>query len=191
MPRMGDTYVAHAGTKAVSGQTILSVPYNAFVDDLVSDLNFPRPVSAGGTGAAAPSVARENLGLKIGTDVQAFDAGLQSIANLTTSADLMIYATAEDTYATATLTPFARTVLDDADAAAIRATIGSGYYTGTSANATNLPISSVVLVEQPFLCASCRILAAWLMLAKSLIFLAHPTGFEPVTFGIGIGRKAL
>ncbi len=60
---------------------------------------------------------------------QPLDAGLTSIAALTTAADKMIYTTALDTYAVASLTAFARTILDDADAAAVRATIGVG--TGT------------------------------------------------------------
>ena len=56
--------------------------------------------------------------------VQAYDAGLDSIAGLTTAADTMIYTTAADTYATASLTSFARTLLDDADAATMRTTLG-------------------------------------------------------------------
>ncbi len=79
----------------------------------------------GGTGSSTSSGARINLGLVIGTDIQAFDAGLLSIAGLTTAADRMIYTTASDTYAVATLTGFARTLLDDADAAAARTTLGA------------------------------------------------------------------
>lgn len=51
------------------------------------------------------------------------DAGLDSIAGLTTAADTMIYTTAADTYATATLTSFARTLLDDDNAANARTTL--------------------------------------------------------------------
>lgn len=49
-------------------------------------------------------------GLRIGTNVQAYDAGLQSISGLTTSADKGIYTTASDTYATYNLTAGGRSL---------------------------------------------------------------------------------
>jgi hypothetical protein len=67
---------------------------------------------------------RTTLGLAIGSNVQAYDPGLQSIAGLTTTADRMIYTTASDTYAVTTLTAAGRAILDDADATAQRATLG-------------------------------------------------------------------
>lgn len=69
------------------------------------------------------SASRTALGLAIGTDVQAYDAGLTSIAGLTTAANKMIYATASDTYATTDLTAASRTFLADANAASQRATL--------------------------------------------------------------------
>ena len=82
--------------------------------------------------------ARTNLGLAIGSDVQAHDAGLDSISGLTTAADKMIYTTGSDTYAVASLTAAGRALLDDADAAAQQATLGLGTAAtkdvGTSAN---------------------------------------------------------
>lgn len=83
-------------------------------------------VADGGTGASDAATARTNLGLVIGTNVQAYDAALQSISGLTTTADRMIYTTASDTYAVTTLTSYARTLLDDADAATSRTTLGLG-----------------------------------------------------------------
>ncbi len=73
----------------------------------------------------ATATARASLGLIIGTDVQAFDAGLDSIANITYVADEMIYFSASNTAASTTVTSFIRTLLDDADAAAARTTLGA------------------------------------------------------------------
>jgi hypothetical protein len=75
---------------------------------------------------ADAAAQRTTLGLAIGTNVQAYDPGLQSIAGLTTTADRMIYTTASDTYAVTTLTAAGRAILDDADAAAQRTTLGLG-----------------------------------------------------------------
>jgi hypothetical protein len=72
-------------------------------------------IADGGTGASTASVARTNLGVAIGTNVQAYDAGLQSISGLTTTADQMIYTTSSDTYATTSLTSAGRALLDDAE----------------------------------------------------------------------------
>ena len=83
-------------------------------------------VANGGTGASTAAAARTNLGLAIGSDVQAYDAGLASIAGLTTAANKMIYTTAADTYDVATLTAVARDLLDDTTVAAQRATLGLG-----------------------------------------------------------------
>jgi len=64
------------------------------------------------------------VGGKIGSSVQAFDAGLTSIAGLSTAANKMIYTSGSDVYAVADLSAFARTILDDANAVTVRATLG-------------------------------------------------------------------
>jgi len=61
---------------------------------------------------------------ELNAEKQPLDAGLTSIAGLTTAADKMIYTTASDTYAVADLTAAGRAILDDADATAQRVTLG-------------------------------------------------------------------
>ena len=80
-----------------------------------------------------------SLGLVIGTNVQAYDAGLLSIASATTAADRFLYTTALDVYAVGTITTFGRSLVDDADASTARTTLGlgtlatqSGTFSGTS-----------------------------------------------------------
>jgi hypothetical protein len=75
---------------------------------------------------SSTSAMRTTLGVAIGTDVQAYNAGLASIAGLTTLADRMIYTTASNTYAVTTLTSFGRSLVDDVDAAGGRTTLGLG-----------------------------------------------------------------
>lgn len=62
MPRTGGVYTPPAGTKATANTTILSAPYNSFVDDLTADANAARPITAGGTGATSASAARTAIG---------------------------------------------------------------------------------------------------------------------------------
>lgn len=87
------------------------------------------------------TTARQNLGVEIGVDVQAYDAGLNSIAGLTTQANRMIYTTASDTYSVATLTAAGRALLDDADAAAQRTTLGVAI--GTDVQAYDAGLNSI------------------------------------------------
>ena len=58
------------------------------------------------------------------TDAQPKDNTLTALAGVTTAADKLIYATAPDVFTTTSITPFARTLIDDVDAAAMRTTLG-------------------------------------------------------------------
>jgi hypothetical protein len=114
---LGSIATQNANNVAITGGTITGGSITGITDLAVAD---------GGTGASDAATARSNLGLTIGTNVQAYDAGLNSIAGLTTTADQTVYTTGADTYAVTGLTAAGRALLDDATAADQRTTLGLG-----------------------------------------------------------------
>lgn len=76
MPRDGSNiYHRPPGTDGIPDTTIESAKYNAFVADVEQDLNLPRPIVAGGTGASSADQALQNLsGEKAKQIVTNFDA---------------------------------------------------------------------------------------------------------------------
>jgi hypothetical protein len=130
-----------AGLQSISGLTTLA---NQMIYTTGSDTYATTGLTAAGRAIlddADASAQRTTLGLAIGTDVQAYDAGLLSIAGLTTSANQMIYTTGSDTYATASLTAAGRAILDDADASAQRTTLGLAI--GTDVQAYDADLSAI------------------------------------------------
>jgi len=70
MPRDGSgIYTTPAGTTAVPDTTIESSKYNGNVADVAADLNAPRPIVAGGTGATSANAARVALGAEVASQV--------------------------------------------------------------------------------------------------------------------------
>ncbi len=113
LPTLGTLSSQNAGSVAISGGTISDITDLAIAD--------------GGTGASDAATARTNLGLAIGTDVQAYDAGLLSIAGLTTTADQLLYLTGADTYDTSPLPSYSRGFLASGNSASdARTVLGLG-----------------------------------------------------------------
>ena len=81
-------------------------------------------IADGGTNATTASAARTNLGLAIGSDVQAHDAILDDVAALTQAANKGIFFDTGNSAATFDLTAAGRALLDDSDAATQRTTLG-------------------------------------------------------------------
>lgn len=103
--------------------------------------------------AADYAAMRSLLSLVVGTNVQAQNANLAALAGLTLAADRLPYATGAGALDLTTLSAFARTILDDADAATVRGTIGAEPISPVVTTVATLPISPSV--GQAVWCGDC------------------------------------
>ena len=152
----------------------------------------------GGVGGIANrqalQLANRTLWLKnqvagLGTGKQDADSTLAALANLTTSANQMIYATGADQFALTPLTAFIRTLLDDADAATARTTIGaaplvSPALTGTPTAPTapigsnTTQIATMAAVQAEF-GARKFVSQNFSLSSQSVVSVSHPLGVVP------------
>jgi hypothetical protein len=125
-------YISTAAAGGTIGTTDLN--FTLFIatsglQPLDSDLTAIAALTTTSYGRSVLTVAdaaalRSLAGAVIGTNVQAYDAELAALAGLTSAADALPYFTGIGTANVATFTGFARTLVDDADAATARTTLG-------------------------------------------------------------------
>jgi hypothetical protein len=141
-------YVRTAVSNLVDGAPALLDTLNELAAAIGDDQNFATTIStslgeklvkaSNLSDLTDASAARTNLGLVIGTNVQAYDAELAALAGLTSASDKVPYFTGSGTASVADFTTFGRSLVDDADAAAGRGTLGLGSIATQAANDVNI-----------------------------------------------------
>ena len=106
---------------ASSGNNNIAI-YSGTTGKVIADSGMT--VSSGAIGAGSTTVVPTTSA--VAAYAQPLDATLTALAGVTTAADRLIYATGADAFAVTTFTAFGRSLVDDADAATARTTLGLG-----------------------------------------------------------------
>jgi hypothetical protein len=139
-----------SGKVAVSSVTSTELGYVSGVTSAIqTQLGTKLTASNNLSDVSSTSTARSNLGLAIGTNVQAYDAELAAIAGLTSAADKGIQFTGSGTAGTYDLTTAGKALLDDADASAQRTTLGLGTIATQNANNVALTGGTITGLGDP------------------------------------------
>jgi hypothetical protein len=148
---LGTVSVQDAGSVAISGGTISGI--SLFSSDVaisggtisgITDL----AIADGGTGASTAEDARSNLGLAIGSNVQAYSNVLSDIAAQFDEPDEIVYASASGVVAGTPFTAFARSIVSGSTASGVRGTLELGSIALQDANSVDITggiISGVTL----------------------------------------------
>ena len=100
-------------------------------------------VAARSVGASGSGVSVSNGDGVAGNPTVSLSAALSTVGGLTPAADRLAYYTGASSAALATLTSFGRSLMDDADAAAGRSTMGLGTMATQNANAVAITGGSI------------------------------------------------
>lgn len=130
------TVVGTTDSQTLTNKTLTSPTINGGTFIGGTDL----AVADGGTGASDAATARTNLGVAIGSSVQAYSDLLADLAGLTQAADKGIYFTSGTAAATFDLTSYGRSIGGVADEAAFKALVN--LEVGTDVGYNNIPQNS-------------------------------------------------
>lgn len=119
-------------------QYLTTAEGNSIIATAVAELVGQSPVTLNTLNELAAALGNDpNFATSMATALgnkQPIDQTLTALAALATAANKLIYATGPDTFGLTDLTAFARTLLDDADAAAARLTLGLDFPSSISTN---------------------------------------------------------
>lgn len=125
-----DSLAGHEAAADPHPQYLTTAEGNSLIATAVSALVNSSPATLDTLNELAAALGNDpNFATTIATALgnkQPIDQTLTALAALVTAANKLIYATGPDTFSTTDFTAFARNLLDDADAATMRATLGLG-----------------------------------------------------------------